>query len=85
MNQEQANYKADFGFDAPRKTKTKCSNPVFADPHFHRIAVMKDFHVGHKGDIDEGGAPGWVSKSICTGCGRVFKDKGFYSDKPEKP
>lgn len=83
MNEEQNNFKADFGFDTPHRTKSKCANPVFADHHLHRIAVMKDEHFGSKGDRDEGGAQGWVAKSICTGCGKEFlkNRKGFYLDK----
>jgi hypothetical protein len=36
---------------------------------------MKDFHIGSRGDIDEGGMPGWISKFICTGCGKRYKIK----------
>jgi hypothetical protein len=79
----QNNFKADFGFDSPHTTKTKCANPVFANPHAHRIAIMKDEHFGSKGDRDEGGIAGWVVKYVCTGCGKEFKKhrKGFYADK----
>lgn len=80
--QEQNEFKADFGFDEPISTKKECANPVFYDKTLHRVAIMKDFHCGSKGDIDENGVAGWVSKSICTGCGKVFKNKaGFYIDK----
>ena len=41
--------------------------------------MMKDYHVGSKGDIDKGGISGWVAKRVCTGCSREFKG-GFYSD-----
>ena len=75
----QNNFKADFGFDAPHRTTKECSNPVFADHQLHRIAMRKDYHVGSKGDSDEGGISGWVAKRVCTGCGREFKG-GFYSD-----
>jgi hypothetical protein len=72
-------FKADFGFDKPKRTKSKCENPEFADPNYHRIAIMKDFHVGDKGDKDEGGIKGWVSKRICTGCNKEFyKGNGFF-------
>jgi hypothetical protein len=72
-NEKQDNFKADFGFTAPHRTKTKCKNPVFADPYLHRIALMKDEHFGSKGDRDENGLAGWVSKHICTGCGKKYK------------
>lgn len=75
---KQENFKADFGFCSPRRTKEKCKNPVFADHKLHRIALMKDFHVGSKGDIDEGGISGWVAKEICTGCGMEFPDGGYF-------
>ena len=68
------------GFDAPHRTKTVCANPVFADHNLHRIAIMKKEHFGSPGDRDEGGIPGWVASRICTGCGKEFKNKGFYVD-----
>lgn len=79
-NEVQDNFKADFGFDSPHRTKAKCKNPVFADHHLHRIALMKHEHFGSKGDRDEGGTPGWVSKFVCTGCGKSYtirSIKGF--------
>jgi len=81
-NDVQDNFKSDFGFSAPHQTKTKCSNPVFAYPYLHRIAIMKDEHFGSKGDRDENGIPGWVTKSVCTGCGKEFKKnkKMFHID-----
>ena len=81
-NEIQNNFKADFGFDEPHRTKSKCNNPVFADHHLHRLAIMKDEHFGSKGDRDENGIPGWVAKFICTGCGKEYKkkSKGFYRD-----
>lgn len=80
---KQNNFKADFGFDAPHTTGKECSNPVFADHHVHRLAIMKLEHFGSKGDRDENGIPGWLTKSICTGCGKEFKKnhRGFYPDK----
>jgi len=75
---KQENYKADYGFCSPRRTKSKCKNPVFADNHLHRIALMKDYHIGSKGDIDEGGIPGMITKEICTGCGKHFKKGGYF-------
>jgi hypothetical protein len=79
----QNNFKSDFGFDAPYTTKSKCKNPVFADPYKHRLAIMKEEHFGGKGDMDENGLPGWVAKFVCTGCGKEYKKsrKGFYVDK----
>ena len=79
----QNNFKADFGFDSPHRTSTKCSNPVFADHYLHRMAIMKEEHFGSKGDRDENGIPGWVAKTICTGCGKEYnkKKKGFFVDK----
>ena len=74
-NKKQDEFVADFGFSSPHKTKAECKSPVFADHHLHRIAIMKDYHVGSKGDVDEGGMPGWVSKFICTGCGKRYKIK----------
>jgi len=73
----------DFGYDSPRRTMTKCSNPVFRDPYRHRIAIMKHEHFGSKGDADEGGLAGWVVKFICTGCLKEFKknNRGFIADK----
>lgn len=78
-------FKPDFGFDQPHRTTTVCSNPVFADHHLHRIAIMKDEHFGSAGDRDENGLPGWVAKRICTGCGKEFmkNKKGFYADKKQ--
>jgi hypothetical protein len=75
---KQENFKADFGFCSPRRTKTKCKNPVFADHHLHRIALMKDFHVGTANDRDKNGLPGWFTKEICTGCGKHFKQGGYF-------
>lgn len=82
-SEEQNNFKADFGFDEPHWTAKKCNNPLFADHHVHRLAIMKHEHFGSKGDRDEGGAPGWVAKTICTGCGKEYKksQRGFYLDK----
>lgn len=81
----QNNFKSDFGFTAPHRTKVKCNKPVFASHHLHRIALMKDEHFGSKGDRDEGGLAGWVSKYICTGFGKQYKINKvfgfFYSDK----
>lgn len=84
FTKEQENFKADFGFSAPHRTKSKCSKPIFSDHHLHRIAIMKDEHFGSKGDRDENGVPGWRSKQICTSCGKQFNKKrsGFYLDKP---
>ena len=76
----QNNFKADFGFGEPHKTKTDCKNPVFANHKLHRIAYMKDEHFGSKGDRDEGGLSGWVSKPTCTGCGKKFKRGYFHPD-----
>lgn len=80
-NEKQDNFKADFGFMAPHKTKAKCKCPVFANHCLHRIAIMKDYHIGSKGDIEKTGLPGWVSKFICTGCGKRYtinKQKGYF-------
>ena len=68
----QNNFEADFGFTQHR-TKALCKNPVFSDKKLHRIAIMKDFHIGSPGDIDECGIPGWVTKFVCTGCGKRFR------------
>ena len=67
---------SDFGFTQVR-TRRECSNPVFADHKLHRVAILKDFHLGNVGDKDPHGVPGWVSKFVCTGCGRVLKVNGF--------
>jgi len=74
--------KPDFGFDSPHRTSRKCSNPFFADHHLHRLAILKHEHFGSKGDRDEGGIPGWVVKTICTGCGKEYKKprRGFFID-----
>ena len=80
-NEIQDNFKADFGFDAPHRTKSECANPVFADHTLHRIAIMKKEHFGSVGDRDENGLSGWVTKRVCTGCGKTFKGGGFYADK----
>ena len=74
------NVKADYGWDAPIRTKRKCANPDFYDHHKHRVAIMKDEHWGSKGDRDEGGVPGWTIKLKCNGCGREFKKDGFFLD-----
>lgn len=79
-NEKQDNFVADLGFDTPHRTKSLCANPVFADHNLHRIAIMKKEHFGSPGDRDEGGIPGWVASRVCTGCGKIFKDKGFYCD-----
>jgi len=71
-NEKQDNFKADFGFLPPKRTKTKCKYPVFYDKYLHRIAIMKDEHIGSKSDRDEGGIPGFISKFICTGCGKRY-------------
>lgn len=80
-NEKQNNFQSDYGFMPPHRTKSECKNPVFADKHLHRIAIMKDYHLGSKGDIDENGIKGYVSKFVCTGCGKTFKinkQKGFF-------
>jgi len=80
-NEKQDNFKADFGFTTPHETKGKCKSPVFANHYLHRIAIMKDCHIGNKGDIEESGLPGWISKFICTGCGKrykVNKQRGYF-------
>jgi len=75
-------FKADFGFHEPIRTKTECSNPEFHDHKLHRVAIMKDEHFGSKGDRDEGGIAGWTSKLVCVGCGKEFQGQnGFYLDK----
>jgi len=71
-NKKQNEFKADYGFMAPHRTKTECKSPVFACKKLHRIAIMRDEHFGSKGDRDENGTPGWTSKFICTGCGKRF-------------
>lgn len=76
----QEDFIADFGFGAPHRTKAKCKNPVFADHTLHRIALMKDYHIGSKGDVDEGGVPGWIVKCVCTGCGKKYGKGYFISD-----
>jgi len=84
-NELQDEFKADFGFNSPHRTKAECKNPVFADKHLHRIAIMKKEHFGSKGDRDEGGLPGWTAEYVCTGCGKKYKiNKNktvFYADK----
>lgn len=70
-------FKPDFGFSAPYRAKFKAENPVFSDPYLHRIAIMKDFHVGSVGDIDEHGTPGWASKYVCTCCNKEHNINGF--------
>jgi len=67
---------ADFGFTLAR-TRKECEKPVFADRKLHRVAILKDFHVGSPGDANETGIPGWVSKFVCTGCGKPVKVGGF--------
>lgn len=82
-DENQDNFKTDFGFNAPHRTPTKCFNPVFADKYLHRMAILKEEHFGSKGDKDENGVPGWVAKTVCTGCGKEYNksSKGFYPDK----
>lgn len=78
-------FKADFGFHEPLRTKTECSNPEFHDRNLHRVAIMKDEHFGSKGDRDEGGVAGWTSKLVCVGCGKELQGQnGFYLDKKEQ-
>lgn len=86
-NAVQDNFKSDFGFDNPHATKSKCSHPVFADAYTHRLAIMKHEHFGSAGDRDEGGKPGWVVKTICTGCGKEYKksQRGFIVDPQKHP
>lgn len=79
-NEKQDNFKADFGFTTHR-TKTKCKNPIYADHHLHRIAIIKDEHFGSKGDRDENGLAGWVSKYVCTACDKKIKKSSFHVDK----
>ena len=64
-------FKPDFGFDVPRRTKTECRHPEFFNKHLHRIAIMKKEFWGQ-------GLPGWTVKGVCTGCGREFRVRGFY-------
>lgn len=82
-SEKQNNFKADFGFDSPHRTAKECSEPVFADKHLHRLAIMKHEHFGSRGDRDENGIAGWVAKTICTGCGKEYKKnkRRFYVDK----
>lgn len=76
-DKKQNEFESDFGFMAPHKTKAECKNPVFADKHLHRIAIMKKEHLGSKGDRDQGGLPGWLSKFVCTGCGKAYRVRPF--------
>lgn len=69
--------KADFGYDAPRRTKTECKNPEFMDKHLHRIAIMKK-------EFWEQGLRGWIVKGICAGCRKEFKVRGFYAEELKK-
>jgi len=82
-NEKQDNFKADFWFAEPHRTKKKCSNPVFADHYVHRLAIMKHEHFGSTGDRDEGGVAGWVVKHICTGCEKEYlkNKRAFITDK----
>ena len=73
---EKKEMKADFGFMPPHRTKSECKKPEFADKHMHRIAIIKKEHFGSKGDRDENGLSGWVSKFVCVGCGKTFRIKG---------
>jgi hypothetical protein len=70
----------DYGWAAPIRTNDECSNPEFSSKHYHRVAIMKQEHFGAIGDRDENGLPGWVTKLVCNGCGREFKNRGFYPD-----
>ena len=70
--QQQLDFVPDFWIEGTHLTKTKCANPPYADHYKHRIAIMKAFHVGSKGDVDENGMSGWIAKRICTGCGKEF-------------
>ena len=69
---------ADFGFIEPIITKSECKVPAFVSKKTHRVALMKDFYIGPE---DKNGLPGWFVKAVCTGCGKVFKNKsGFIAD-----
>lgn len=80
-NEKHDNFKADFGFNSPHKSRKICENPAFANNKLHRIAIMKDEHAGSIGDRDEGGIPGWIVKFVCTGCDQVFGRGAFIVDK----
>jgi hypothetical protein len=74
-------FKPDFGFAIPNRTKKECPSPEFSDHKLHRVAIMKLEHFGSVGDRDEGGIPGWATKGVCVGCGKTFKHiTGFYID-----
>jgi hypothetical protein len=77
-------FKADFGFEPPHRTKKECARPEFSDHNLHRVAVMKKEHFGNNGDRD-GGLPGWTTKLVCVGCGREFKHNFFYPEKSVSP
>ena len=83
QDEVQNNFRPDFGFDSPKRTKKECANPLFHDKKLHRVAIMKDYHVGAKGDVEENGLSGWIAKKACTSCGKQFQWGGFYSDKKE--
>jgi hypothetical protein len=75
-NEYHDTFKSDFGFTGPVRGGI-CKIPAFADLRLHRIALMKDKHIGSTGDCDEVGTPGWISKYVCVGCGKKFKVNGF--------
>ena len=82
-NENEPVIKNDYGFTV-RKSTELCKDPLFADKKLHHCAILKDFHIGSSGDIDEGGMPGWISKVVCTRCGKNFGNAGFYPDAIKK-
>lgn len=67
----------DFGYISPKRTKKECSNPEFADKHFHRVGLFKKEYLP-----DE--MTGWVSEARCVSCGKVFKGSGTHFFHPGK-
>lgn len=63
----------DKGYDAPKRTASKCANPAFADENLHRVGIFL-------GDYDDDGLPGYHLGKKCVNCGLQF-DGSFLPSK----
>lgn len=61
-------YYPDYGYTAPKRTKSKCKNPAFMDTHYHRCGYFR------KPEYYSDGLPGYVAVAKCVNCGMVFDD-----------
>ena len=70
-------YMPDYGYTAPKRTRTECKNPAFMDRHYHRVGYFR------KPPYYSDGLPGYVGVAKCVNCGHEFESDSMFfpSDK----